>query len=419
MGFRELGFNLNFTDPALTPVIQAVLDQYAENGTYADWEWCRTHFPAAIGDMDKPPLTKFDSAKALCDALRKDHLHFEFQSVVSDYLSRLPDFRRDDASMAMLAVRVQDIVSAHASVSSQTQTFSQIAKALEDRYISLENGEMVGYMFPIPFVQNILNGLFPAEVTVVAGRPGAGKTWVVLHTVKSVCDAGGKVLLVSLEMSPEQIGQRMAAMLCRLDFDQIRRGALAPAEREAYFAALHDLSERKIYPNLHFVGPSVAKSPEHIHGLANSINADFVAVDSFYHLPGPFDERWQNVQRNIGRIRQISLDRERPRHYLLSSQFNREMRGFYSAETDALAFSDAIGQDANNVIALMQTPSQKANRRFLVKITKARDAASGMAYECGWNFKDMVITQLQQYRPSGSQGASPGGAGIARFRLSG
>ena len=87
-------------------------------------------------------------------------------------------------------------------------------------------------------------GLHRSELTVLAGRPGEGKTALALQIAVHLADAGKRVLFLSLEMTREQITERMLVQLTQVDAWNLRRGQGLEELRaklqplDGYFAAL-------------------------------------------------------------------------------------------------------------------------------------------------------------------------------------
>lgn len=83
-------------------------------------------------------------------------------------------------------------------------------------------------------------GLRPGELVIVAGRPGAGKTAYGLGMALEVARAGGRVGVVSLEMSREELADRLLSTASSTPLSEIRRGLrdVDLADWRAYLAAL-------------------------------------------------------------------------------------------------------------------------------------------------------------------------------------
>ncbi|MDD5045173.1 MAG: replicative DNA helicase, partial [Candidatus Omnitrophica bacterium] len=74
-------------------------------------------------------------------------------------------------------------------------------------------------------------GLHPSDLTIVAGRPSMGKSALALGIAEHVSiNEKMPVAFFSLEMSKEQLVQRMLCSQARVDAHKVRSGFLAPAD---------------------------------------------------------------------------------------------------------------------------------------------------------------------------------------------
>lgn len=82
-------------------------------------------------------------------------------------------------------------------------------------------------------LDDLLHGLRPGEMVILAARPGCGKTALALQVALNVARAGRTALFLSLEMSRVDLGQRILANLGGVHHERIRSGCLRPDERRA------------------------------------------------------------------------------------------------------------------------------------------------------------------------------------------
>lgn len=97
-------------------------------------------------------------------------------------------------------------------------------------------------------VDNILAGLQRSDLFILAARPSMGKTAFALNLAHNVAlKASEPVLLFSLEMSKEQLVDRMLSMESGVDAWALRTGNLTDADFEKIGQAMGSLSEAPIY----------------------------------------------------------------------------------------------------------------------------------------------------------------------------
>src|SRR5438128_8891025 len=92
------------------------------------------------------------------------------------------------------------------------------------------------------------SGLQPADFVIIAGRPSMGKTAFALNIAQHVgVNLRGTALVLSLEMSAQQLVQRMLCAEAKVDSQAVRTGFLSSADWHRLTAAAGRLSDAKIF----------------------------------------------------------------------------------------------------------------------------------------------------------------------------
>lgn len=92
-------------------------------------------------------------------------------------------------------------------------------------------------------LDSAIGAFFPDEFTILAARPGVGKTALCLQIARNVAVQKRKVLFLSLEMSRVQLWARMACGYADLDWKDVRAGNISQVNRDALKAALKELQD--------------------------------------------------------------------------------------------------------------------------------------------------------------------------------
>ncbi|MBE7414654.1 MAG: replicative DNA helicase [Deltaproteobacteria bacterium] len=91
-------------------------------------------------------------------------------------------------------------------------------------------------------------GLQDSDLVIIAGRPGMGKTSFALNLAENAAiDSNAPVAVFSLEMSKEQLVQRMLASRARIDLQKLRNGFLKDEDWGKLTTAVGTLYEAPIY----------------------------------------------------------------------------------------------------------------------------------------------------------------------------
>lgn len=87
-------------------------------------------------------------------------------------------------------------------------------------------GKTGGISTGFPALDKILGGLMPADLYLIAARPSMGKSAMAFQIAKQVAATGVAVGVFSLEMSAQQIVERLICSESEVDSDLVRRGQL-------------------------------------------------------------------------------------------------------------------------------------------------------------------------------------------------
>lgn len=126
----------------------------------------------------------------------------------------------------------------------------QIAHDYLDRVQALneKGGEIVGVPTGFTDLDRLLGGLNKSDLLILAGRPGMGKTsFQNALALTAAMKHGKRIAIFNLEMSGEQLVQRMIASETQIDSQRLRRGDLYEHEWPIFMEAVGRLSETAIF----------------------------------------------------------------------------------------------------------------------------------------------------------------------------
>ena len=121
-------------------------------------------------------------------------------------------------------------------------TFEKIEQLVKN------HGRIEGVPTGYTELDDMLTGLHPGELVLVAGRPAMGKTSIGMNFVENAAiRAGKKAAVFSLEMPAEQLAMRMLCTEARVDMQRVRRGQIEDEEWERLCDALVSIGPAAIY----------------------------------------------------------------------------------------------------------------------------------------------------------------------------
>lgn len=128
---------------------------------------------------------------------------------------------------------------------------SEIAPELfEDISEAIDFKKELGIGTGLVEVDRILGGLHRSDLTIVAGRPGSGKTALCVNLAVNIAQESSlPVAIFSLEMARQQLGLRMLSAQACIDSNRLKSGIISDLEENTLIAAIGELSELPIYIN--------------------------------------------------------------------------------------------------------------------------------------------------------------------------
>ncbi len=195
-------------------------------------------------------------------------------------------------------------------------------------------------------------GLQPADLIIIAARPGMGKTAFALNIALNVAvNEGEPVALFSLEMSKEQLALRMLATQAMVDYQRLRTGNISPDEWMRIIRAADTLTEAPIFID-DTPGISVLEMRAKARRLQSEYGLKLMIVDYLQLMRGR--GKTENRQQEISEISRAlkSLAKELNVPVVAISQLSRavEARSDKRPQLSDLRESGAIEQDADLVV---------------------------------------------------------------------
>ena len=226
-------------------------------------------------------------------------------------------------------------------------------------------------------------GLQKADLIVIAGRPSMGKSAFVCGIAEHVAAVDKKpVAFFSLEMSKEQLVQRLLCSFARVEAHRVRTGFLGQSDWPKLTNAASKLAEAPLY-----IDDTPSVSALEIRAKARRLKSRFdiqlVIVDYLQLMRGPSGV--ENRQQEISEISMSlkTLARELSVPVIAISQLSRavESRSDHRPQLSDLRESGAIEQDADVVMLLLReeyyTPTEENKGKAEIIIAKQRNGPVG------------------------------------------
>lgn len=226
-------------------------------------------------------------------------------------------------------------------------------------------------------------GFQPSDLILVAARPSMGKTAFALNIAQHAAVKNGhKVAIFSLEMSKDQLVNRMLCSQAMVDAQKIRTGSLEEEDWTRLARAIGPLSEASIFID-DTPGISMPELRAKCRRLKLEHGLDFIMIDYLQLMSGT--GRSESRQQEISEISRSlkGLAREMNAPVVALSQLSRacEARADHRPMLSDLRESGAIEQDADVVMFLYRdeyyNPDTEQKNVGEVIIAKQRNGPTG------------------------------------------
>jgi replicative DNA helicase len=255
-----------------------------------------------------------------------------------------------------------------AVVRSTGDTLQPLSKSLTDVYEFVDQSsrttELPGVPSGIHDLDVLLGNFQKGEVSILAARPGQGKTSLELSILNNAAQSGKRSAFFSLEMSREKVTSRLIAQHSGLNVQLLNTGKLSDEQWPVFTAGIEHLAKLPI-----FIDDTPAISPSQILTrcrklIMTSGPLDLVAIDYLQLMKsgGKAENRTQEIGLISRALKVLAKELNIP--VLAAAQLNRDLekRADKLPQLSDLRESGDIEADADVVIFLHQPdPEQKSS----------------------------------------------------------
>jgi|DewCreStandDraft_4_1066084.scaffolds.fasta_scaffold07310_8 replicative DNA helicase len=264
-----------------------------------------------------------------------------------------------------------------------------LENVLVEVFEMIENRGQRGLETGFRDLDDMLNGLQNGEMIIVAARPSMGKTAFAMNMIEGIAAPlhgaqGLPCAVFSLEMSKQQLAQRLLCSRGRIDSHKLRRGMLNSQEYRQLANVVGELAKAPIW-----VDDSPGLTPLDLRAKARRLKMQHdircIMIDYMQLMDNPGPENRQQQISEISRaIKAVAREINVP--VIALSQLNRatEGRDGHRPRMSDLRESGSIEQDADVVMLLhredyykMAEPDFQPDNIAEIIIAKQRNGPTG------------------------------------------
>jgi replicative DNA helicase len=270
-------------------------------------------------------------------------------------------------------------------------------EAIEQLYE--RRGGITGIATGFAELDRMTNGLHEGEMIVIAARPSMGKTALAMNIAEHVAiNEKLPVAVFSLEMSSQQLVQRLLCSRARVNLQKVRDGFLAERDFPSLTAAASKLAEAQI-----FIDDSASLSILELRAKARRLKAQkdikLIVVDYLQLLRSTTRRAQDNRQLEISEISSglKGLAKELKVPVLVLAQLNRqpEARTGGKPRLSDLRESGSIEQDADLVGLLVRPEIYEEDED--ARAEKAGEAELIIAKQRNGPVGEIALTFLKEF----------------------
>ena len=272
-------------------------------------------------------------------------------------------------------------------LSSDLEPIKRVLSDYYDRITELAGRDEEIFGVPTSFtdLDRILGGMQPSDFLIIAGRPGQGKTSFMLSIARTAAMQHKKhIAMFSMEMSNEQLVQRLISQETGIDSQRLRLGQLHDNEWDLFAEAVEKLSQTRI-----FLDDTPAITPTQMRAKCRRLHMehriDMIVVDYLQLMSGD--------TRNDNRVQEVSyisrnlkvLARELNVPVLAAAQLSRavEQRAGKRPQLSDLRESGSLEQDSDIVMFIYredaEDPDTVMKNVAEIIVSKHRNGPTGSA----------------------------------------
>ena len=276
----------------------------------------------------------------------------------------------------------------------------QVMGALESiEQLWERRGGITGISTGFTELDRMTNGLHEAEMIVIAARPSMGKTALAMNIAEHVAITSKlPVAVFSLEMSSQQLVQRLLCSRARVNLQKVREGFLAERDFPSLTAAASKLAEAQIYID-DTAGLSILELRAKARRLKAQKDIQLIVVDYLQLLKSTTRRAQDNRQLEISEISAgiKGLAKELKVPIIVLAQLNRqpEARSGGKPRLSDLRESGSIEQDADLVGLLVRPEVYEEDED--ARAEKAGEAELIIAKQRNGPVGDVPLTFLKEF----------------------
>lgn len=347
-----------------------------------EWSWIERHYARHHKAPEKASFKRqfptfgvkaVDDVEALLEPLRDEYARSALLTLMDDLASEMggehdPMRLLQQAESSLRGIAITASSETSVSVLDDWETTYEEIAGRADR--TQENG-LPGISTGFKTLDRVTGGIQPGHLWIGGARLGQGKTWWLVQIATAAARSGANVHIESLEQPRNQIVTRLHAFLSDGKFRHadISRGTVDLKQYREWLATLPDEVPGKIHVT------DATRGKASVSTIASHVERhrpDIVVIDYLTLLKSHGDD-WKAMAAVSSDLKSLAM--QYGVGIVAAAQLNREFGLRSLPGPEALAQSDAFGQDADAVITMRR--HRDTDRVMEMRLSKYRHGEDG------------------------------------------
>lgn len=300
----------------------------------------------------------------------------ESQKIISNMYEMSSDVEAEEIKTEAIQM-LSDVKINSKIVDKDCNMINVMAETLEDIENKYQKRDDYKYHTGFFELDKVTDGLHEQELTLLAARPGVGKTALALNIAENISKKGVSTYFVSLEMSKKQLGNRLISSKTGIDSHRIRSGWLQEEDFELISQATTELAGLKMI--IDSKSTTIQEIELMAHELKEKKDIGLIIIDYLQLLKSKnkFNIREQEVADISRKLKLLSKDLNIP--IIALCQLNRESLKRTRPTNADLRESGSLEQDADNIIFIYADDEELTKKVVETEliISKQRNGPTG------------------------------------------
>lgn len=245
----------------------------------------------------------------------------------------------------------------------------EMQKRIEQYELDQQQGIKPGILLNIPIIDDVTQGVRPGWVITNAGYSGRGKSMLTGWNLLSVFEQDKVGLMLSLEMSREELMDRLDTMILNFEHRMLVKRELDPQELERWM----DIAKvyRQAKGEIIVVDKLGGCTVDRVFAEINRYKPDVAAVDYVQRMMGTRHSmaKWEGLEEITNEFKTIAMETDTA--IIMVSQDQRASADQGSSETN-MGGSVSVFQAADLYIGMFQDDTMRAQNRMRIRLLKNR-----------------------------------------------